>query len=98
MWAARAHSIHHMARSKPIVHLLQNQEGSRCKCGAGRKNTMQASQKGHMPAWVANKAHVGSKGTLQAPHGRKQADHSPPAESGRNQMHVWGETKEHNAG
>jgi type II secretory pathway pseudopilin PulG len=24
---------------------------------------MQASQKGHMPAWVANNTHVGSKGT-----------------------------------
>jgi hypothetical protein len=52
----------------------------------------------HMPAWVANNAHVCSKGTRQEPHGGQQADHSLAAESGGIQMHVWGRTKEHNAG
>ena len=94
----RAHSIHHMPGRKPFTHSLQNQEGSRCMCGVGRKNTMRANSDGHMPAWVANNTHVGSKGTQQAPHGDKQADHSPPAESGGIQMQVWGRTKEHNAG
>ena len=44
--ASRAHNKHQMAGSKPITHGLQNQEGSRCMCGVGRKNTMQASQRG----------------------------------------------------
>jgi hypothetical protein len=51
-----------------------------------------------MPAWVANNTHVDSKGTQQAPHGGKQAINSRAAESGGIQMHVWGRTKEHNAG
>jgi hypothetical protein len=38
------------------------------------------------------------EGTQKAPHGGQQADHSPPAESGGIQMHVWGKAKEHNAG
>ena len=42
----RAHNIHHMAGSKPFTHKLQNQEGSRCMCGVGRKKTMQAGE-GH---------------------------------------------------
>jgi hypothetical protein len=84
----------HMAGSKPITHHLQNQGGSRCMCGVRRKNTMQASQKGNMPAWVANNTHAGSKGTQQTPHGGKQADHSLPAELGGIQMHVWGRTKQ----
>jgi hypothetical protein len=94
----RANSKHHTAGNKPITHHLQIQEGSRCMCGVRRKNTMQASQKGHMPAWVANKTHVCSKGTQQAPHGGKQADHSLAAESGGIQMQVWSTAQEHNAG
>ena len=43
-------------------------------------------------------AHPRIEGTQQAPHGRQQADHSPAAEIGGIQMHVWGRTKEHNAG
>ena len=46
IWATRAHNQHHMAGSKPITHGLQNQEGSRCMCGVGRKKTKQAGQRG----------------------------------------------------
>ena len=35
-----------MAGSKPITHQLQKLEGSRCTCGVGGKNTMQAGQRG----------------------------------------------------
>ena len=44
--ASRAHNKHHMAGSKPITHPLQNQAGSRCMCGVGRKKTKQAGQRG----------------------------------------------------
>jgi hypothetical protein len=46
IWATRAQNQHHMAGSKPITHRLQNQEGSRCMCGVGRKKTKQTGQKG----------------------------------------------------
>ena len=36
IWATRAHNQQHMAGSKPITHMLQNQEGSRCMCGVGQ--------------------------------------------------------------
>ena len=54
-WASRAHNKHHMAGSKLITHQLQNQEGSRCRCGVGRKNTMQSSQRAH--ASIAGQHH-----------------------------------------
>jgi hypothetical protein len=99
MWAARAHGKHHMAGSKLITHLLRNQEGSRRTHVWGRTKEHNAGQsEGHMPAWVASNTHVGSKGTRQAPHGGKQADHSLAAELGGIQMHVWGRTQENNAG
>jgi hypothetical protein len=46
IWATRAHSIHHMAGSKPFTHSLQNQDGSRCMCGVGRKKTNQGIERG----------------------------------------------------
>ena len=42
----RAHNKHHIVGSKPITHRLQNQEGSRCMCGVGRKKSKQGSQRG----------------------------------------------------
>ena len=66
IWATRAHNIHHMAGSKPIIHQLQNQAGSRCMCGVGRKNTMLAGQRGtcqhsqtasHMEYYIAHNIH-----------------------------------------
>ena len=98
MWAARAHNIHHMAGPLPITHTLQNQDGSICMCGAGgQKKTKQTGQEWHMPAWLANNTHVGSKGTQQAPHGWKQGrDHSRAAESGGIHMRVWGRRAKEN--
>ena len=48
--------------------------------------------------WPASVTHLGIEGTQQAPHGRQQADHSPAAESGGIQMHVWGRAQENKAG
>ena len=80
-----------LAGSLAITHHLQNQDGSICMCGVGgQKKTKQTGQEWHMPAWLANNTHVGSKGTQQAPHGWKQGrDHSRAAESGWIHMHVW---------
>ena len=62
IWATVAHNIHHMAGSKPFTHMLQNQEGSRCMCGVGRKKTIQGSQEGHMLAWPAISTHLSNEG------------------------------------
>ena len=43
---SRAHNQHHMAGSLATTYFLQNQAGSRCMCGVGRKKTKQASQRG----------------------------------------------------
>jgi hypothetical protein len=95
IWATRAHNIHHIAGSKPITHQLQNQDGSRCMCGVGRKKTKQASQRGTCQhSQPAISTHLGNEGTYHTPHGGQQADHSHAAESGWIQMHVWGRAKE----
>ena len=59
-----------------------------------------SGQQGHRiyTTWPGRNTHPRIEGTQQAPHGRQQADHSPAAEIGGIQMHVWGRTKEHNAG
>ena len=35
IWATTAHNKQHMAGSKRVTHLLQNQDGSRRMCGVG---------------------------------------------------------------
>ena len=60
--ATRAHYIHRVADSKPITHSLQNQDGSGCMCGVGRKKTIQGSQEGHMLAWPAISTHLSNEG------------------------------------
>ena len=47
---------------------------------------------------AGSNTHPRIEGTQQAPHGGQQADHSPAAEIGEIQMHVWGRAKENNAG
>ena len=65
-----AHNQHHMAGSKPITHGLQNQEGSRCMCGVGRKKQSRVvrgahgSIAGHQHTWK-NSCHTTST-TLRA--------------------------------
>jgi hypothetical protein len=66
--------------------LASESEGIQMHVWGRTKQTMQVSQNGHMPASVANNTHVDSKGTQQAPHGGKQADHSLAADSGGIQM------------
>ena len=48
--------MRHIAGSKPITHHLQNQEGSTCMSGVGRKKTEQAGQRG--TASIAGQHHT----------------------------------------
>jgi hypothetical protein len=84
---------------KQAIHSLAAESGGIQMHVWGRTKEHNAGySEGHIPAWVANNTHVDSKGTQPAPHGGQQAIHSHAAESGGIQMHVWGRTKEHNAG
>jgi len=59
-----------------------------------------SGQQGHIiyTIWPGRHTHLRIEGAKKAPHGRQQADHSPAAESGGIQMHVWSRAKGNKAG
>ena len=60
--------------------------------GRAKENKAGRSE-GHMLAKQASIRHLGNESIQPAPHGGQQGDHSPTAESGGIQMHVWGRAK-----